>query len=318
MKQKISVTIPVFNEEKNLYTLYQRLIQVLVSIDHEFEIIFVNDGSSDNSKSTLNQIAEENPCVKVIHFTRNFGQTAAMMAGFDHADGEIIVPMDADLQNDPEDIPLLLAKLDEGYDLCSGWRKKRNDKMLRKKIVSRIANKLISKISRVNLKDYGCTLKAYRKSVIKGVKLYGEMHRFIPIYASWEGAKISEIPVRHHPRVHGKSSYGLERTYKVLLDLIVIVFLDNWVYKPIYLFGGFGLFNFFIAILAFSYATYLKFYKGIDYILTPLPLLTTMTVITGIMCILMGLLAEMIMRTYCEAQKKKAYLIRETRNIGKS
>lgn len=318
MKQKISVTIPVFNEEKNLYTLYQRLIQVLVSIDHEFEIIFVNDGSSDNSKSTLNQIAEENPCVKVIHFTRNFGQTAAMMAGFDHADGEIIVPMDADLQNDPEDIPLLLAKLDEGYDLCSGWRKKRNDKMLRKKIVSRIANKLISKISRVNLKDYGCTLKAYRKSVIKGVKLYGEMHRFIPIYASWEGAKISEIPVRHHPRVHGKSSYGLERTYKVLLDLIVIVFLDNWVYKPIYLFGGFGLFNFFIAILAFSYATYLKFSKGIDYILTPLPLLTTMTVITGIMCILMGLLAEMIMRTYCEAQKKKAYLIRETRNIGKS
>jgi hypothetical protein len=226
--------------------------------------------------------------------------------------------MDADLQNDPEDIPLLLAKLDEGYDLCSGWRKKRNDKMLRKKIVSRIANKLISKISRVNLKDYGCTLKAYRKSVIKGVKLYGEMHRFIPIYASWEGAKISEIPVRHHPRVHGKSSYGLERTYKVLLDLIVIVFLDNWVYKPIYLFGGFGLFNFFIAILAFSYATYLKFSKGIDYILTPLPLLTTMTVITGIMCILMGLLAEMIMRTYCEAQKKKAYLIRETRNIGKS
>jgi glycosyltransferase involved in cell wall biosynthesis len=318
MKQKISVTIPVFNEEKNLYTLYQRLIQVLVSIDHEFEIIFVNDGSSDNSKSILNQIAEENPCVKVIHFTRNFGQTAAMMAGFDHADGEIIVPMDADLQNDPEDIPLLLAKLDEGYDLCSGWRKKRNDNMLRKKIVSRIANKLISKISRVNLKDYGCTLKAYRKSVIKGVKLYGEMHRFIPIYASWEGAKISEIPVRHHPRVHGKSSYGLERTYKVLLDLIVIVFLDNWVYKPIYLFGGFGLFNFFIAILAFSYATYLKFSKGIDYILTPLPLLTTMTVITGIMCILMGLLAEMIMRTYCEAQKKKAYLIRETRNIGKS
>lgn len=318
MKQKISVTIPVFNEEKNLYALYQRLVQVMVGIDHDFEIIFVDDGSSDNSKDILDQIAEEDLRVKVIHFTRNFGQTAAMMAGFDHADGEIIVPMDADLQNDPEDIPRLLAKMDEGYDLCSGWRKKRNDKMLRKKIVSRIANKLISRISRVNLKDYGCTLKAYRKSVIKGVKLYGEMHRFIPIYASWEGARISEIPVKHHPRTHGKSSYGLERTYKVLLDLIVIVFLDNWVYKPIYLFGGFGLINFFIALFSFSYATYLKFYKGIDYILTPLPLLTTMTIVTGIMCILMGLLAEMIMRTYCEAQKKKAYLIRETRNIGAS
>ena len=318
MRQKISVTIPVFNEENNLLPLYQRLIKVLIQIDCDFEIIFINDGSSDKSRDILDQIAGKDTRVKVIHFTRNFGQTAAMMAGFDYADGEIIMPMDADLQNDPEDIPRLLAKLEEGYDLCSGWRRKRNDKLLTKRIASWVANKLISRISGVRLKDYGCTLKAYRKKIIKGVKLYGEMHRFIPIYASWEGAKISEIPVKHHPRTRGTSSYGLNRTYKVLLDLIVIVFLDNWVYKPIYLFGGFGLINFFISFFSFSYATYLKFYEGTSYIQTPLPLITTMTIVTGIMCILMGLLAEMIMRTYIESQKKKAYLIREIRNIGES
>jgi glycosyltransferase involved in cell wall biosynthesis len=238
-----------------------------------------------------------------------------MMAGFDFASGEIVVPMDADLQNDPEDIPRLLAKLDEGYDVCSGWRKFRKDNIWKKRVASKIANKLISKISGVKLKDYGCTLKAYRKSVIKGVRLYGEMHRFIPIYASWEGAKISEISVNHDARIFGKSSYGLERTFKVLLDLIVIVFLDNWAVKPIHLFGGFGFFNFIISFLSMCYASYLKFFKGISFIQTPLPLLSTMTFVTGTMCILMGLLAEMIMRTYYETQKKKSYLIKSTRNI---
>ncbi len=315
MKKKISVTIPVYNEEKNLKKLLERILIVMEGLGCEFEIIFINDGSRDDSKKHMDRFARKNKNVRVIHFTRNFGQTAAMMAGFDHASGDVIVPMDADLQNDPEDIPLLLAELEKGYDVCSGWRKKRHDS-IKRKISSSLANKLISKISGVKLKDYGCTLKAYRKSVIKGVKLYGEMHRFIPIYASWEGAKISEIPVRHHPRVHGSSSYGFERTFKVLLDLIVIVFLDNWVYKPIYLFGGFGFLNFCVSFASFLYATYLKIFQNVSYIQTPLPLLTTMTIVTGIICILMGLLAEMVMRTYYEAQKKKAYLVRETRNLG--
>ncbi len=315
MRRKISITIPVLNEEKNLEELLNRICKVMDGLDFDYEVIFINDGSRDNSKDILDRIAQTYKNVKVVHFTRNFGQTAAMMAGFDNASGDVIVPMDADLQNDPQDIPFLLAELDKGYDVCSGWRRKRHD-TIKRKIASFLANKLISKISGVKLKDYGCTLKAYRKSVIKGVKLYGEMHRFIPVYASWEGARISEIPVRHHPRVHGKSSYGLERTFKVLLDLVVIVFLDNWVYKPIYLFGGFGLINFLVSFVSFLYATWLKIFQDVSYIQTPLPLLTTMTIVTGIMCILMGLLAEMVMRTYCEAQKKKAYLIRETRNLG--
>jgi glycosyltransferase involved in cell wall biosynthesis len=281
----------------------------------DFEIICVNDGSRDSTGNIIDELADRDKRVKGVHFTRNFGQTAAMMAGFEFAEGEIVVPMDADLQNDPKDIPKLLAHLDQGFDLCSGWRKARKDNLWKKRIVSKIANKLISKISGVKLKDYGCTLKAYRKSVIKGVRLYGEMHRFIPIYASWEGAKITEVAVNHLPRIHGKSSYGLERTFKVLLDLIVIVFLDNWAVKPIYLFGGFGFFNFVVSAVAFSYATYLKLTEGISFIQTPLPLLSTMTIMMGTMCILMGLLAEMIMRTYYETQQKKSYLIKSTRNI---
>lgn len=316
MNYKISVTIPVFNEEKNIPKLYEQLLASLTNMECDFEMIFVNDGSRDNSRKILDELAMHNPRVKVVHFARNFGQTSAMMAGFDFATGDIIVPMDADLQNDPEDIPRLIDKIEEGFDLCSGWRNKRQDSHLSRNLVSRIANKLISTISGVRLKDYGCTMKAYRKNVIKGVRLYGEMHRFIPIYASWEGARITEIPVRHHPRAYGKSSYGLERTFKVILDLIIVTFLDNYAQKPIYVFGGFGLLSFIASILSFAYATYLKFFENTAYIETPLPLIVTMTGVTGIMCVLMGLLAEMIMRTYYESQQKKVYLIDETRNLS--
>ena len=315
MKKKISVTIPVYNEEKTLVKLYLELVSTLEKLDYEFEIILINDGSFDNSRDEINQISEHDARVKGIHFTRNFGQTAAMMAGFDYATGDIIIPMDADLQNDPSDIPRLIEKIEEGYDVCSGWRNDRKDAPLRRNLVSRMANKLISTISGVKLKDYGCTLKAYHKDVIKGVRLYGEMHRFIPIYASWEGAKIAEIGVKHNPRIHGKSSYGLERTFKVLLDLIVVTFLDNYAQKPIYVFGGFGIISFTASFLSFFYALYLKLIKGISFILTPLPLISTMTFVTGVMCILMGLLAEMIMRTYYESQQKKVYLIDEVINV---
>ena len=315
MDEKISVTIPVYNEEKNIDTLYGKLITVLDAMDCEYEIIFVNDGSSDDSPKIMNQLSDKDTRVKVIHFTRNFGQTSAMMAGFDHATGDIIIPMDADLQNDPEDIPRLIDKLSEGFDLCSGWRKNRKDGTFKRVLVSKIANKLVSKISGVNLKDYGCTLKAYRKKIIKGVRLYGEMHRFIPIYASWEGAKIAEIPVNHNPRIHGKSKYGLERTLKVLLDLIVITFLDNYAQKPIYVFGGAGFVSLLLSLGTFSYATWLKIVKGTFYIQTPLPVLSAMTLLAAFMCILMGLLAEMIMRTYYETQQKSIYLIDNVRNI---
>jgi glycosyltransferase involved in cell wall biosynthesis len=251
----------------------------------------------------------------VIHFRRNAGQTAAMMAGVEYARGEIIVPMDADLQNDPRDIPLLLEKLAEGFDVCSGWRKDRHDHSLRRILPSRIANWLISKVSGVQLHDYGCSLKAYRRDVIKGVRLYGEMHRFIPIYAHWLGARVTEVPVRHHPRVAGQSSYGLERIFKVLLDLIVVKFLDRYAQKPMYVFGGFGLLNFLVSLGAGIWAVYLKVWGGISFIQTPLPLLVVMAAITGVMCVLLGLVAELVTRTWHESRDKGTYIVGDSRNL---
>ena len=275
----------------------------------------VNDGSIDASASILNDLATHDFRVKIIHLSRNFGQTAAMMAALDHASGEVIIPMDGDLQNDTADIPRLLAKLAEGYDVVSGWRKHRKDHPIKRNLVSRVANRLISWISGVHLHDYGCSLKAYRSQVIKGVKLYGEMHRFVPIYASWEGARITEIPVAHHPRIHGKSNYGLERILKVVLDLISVKFLSGYYQKPMYVFGTIGLLCLLLAFVSGLYALYLKFFQGLSFIQTPLPLLVVMTSITGIMFIMMGLLAELIVRTYHESQSKQVYVIRETRNF---
>ncbi len=311
----ISVTIPVYNEKQNLAPLYERVTDVLRQLQRPWEIIFVDDGSTDGSREVLDQFAAGNPAVKVVHFRRNFGQTAAMLAGLDFAQGGIIIPMDADLQNDPQDIPQLLAKLDEGYDVCSGWRKARQDAALRRNLPSRLANRLISVISGVYLHDYGCSLKAYRRDVIKGVRLYGEMHRFIPIFASWQGARVTEIPVTHHPRLHGESKYGLERVLKVVLDLIVVKFLHNYAMKPMHIFGGFGLISLSISFLSGLIAVYWRLAGTAYLIQTPLPLLCVMTAITGIMCILMGLLAELNTRTYYESQGKLSYLVGETRNL---
>jgi len=278
-------------------------------------MILVNDGSTDGSRAILDELASRDGRVKVIHFRRNFGQTTAIMAGIDYSSCDVLIPMDGDLQNDPQDISKLLSKLQEGFQACSGWREDRKDHALKHNLPSRIANWLISKISGIHLHDYGCSLKAYRREVIKGVKLYGEMHRFIPIYATWQGARVTEIPVAHHPRIHGKSKYGLERTFKVILDLIVVKFLTQYAQKPIYVFGSFGLFSLFVAFIAATAALYYKISGLKSFIETPLPLIFVMASITGIMCILMGLLAEIIMRTYYESQGKSVYLIDECCNL---
>jgi glycosyltransferase involved in cell wall biosynthesis len=311
----VSVIAPVYNEEKSLATLYDLIREALEKEGLRWELVLVNDGSADNSPATLDVLAEGDPRVKVVHFRRNYGQTAAMMAGINFASGDIIVPIDADLQNDPADIPRLLAKLREGFDVCSGWRKTRKDDSLRRNLPSRLANMLISRVSGVRLHDYGCSLKAYRKEVVKGVKLYGEMHRFIPIYASWHGARVTEIPVNHNPRMHGKSNYGLERIFKVLLDLLVVKFLYRYAQKPIYVFGGIGLASLALSGLLACYSIYLKIFEDLSFIRTPVPLLVVFTAMTGIVCILMGLLAEILMRTWHESQDKTVYEVRGTKNI---
>ncbi len=311
----LSIIVPVFNEEKNIQALLNKVLDVMPVVGCPFEVIFINDGSTDGTKPILDELAKMDHRVKVAHFRRNYGQTAALMAGIDLSSGDVLIPMDGDLQNDPEDIPRLLAKLEEGYDVCSGWRKNRKDHALRRNLPSRIANFLISRISGVHLHDYGCSLKAYKKEVIKGVKLYGEMHRFIPIYASWEGAKVTEIPVTHHPRTQGKSNYGIERTVKVLLDLIVVKFFAKYAQKPIYVFGFFGILNLIIAMCAAVASVSYKIFEGKAFISTPLPLLFVMCSIMGIMCILMGLMAEVLVRTYHESQSKPVYFVSESRNF---
>jgi glycosyltransferase involved in cell wall biosynthesis len=311
----VSVITPIFGEEDNVEPFFAALLPVLRGLGRDFEIIAVNDGSHDESLQRLRAASVAIPELRVIDFRRNYGQTAALLAGIDYATGEIIIPIDADLQNDPEDIPVLLAKLDEGYDVVSGWRQYREDHAFRRNFVSRVANIFISWISGVKLKDYGCTLKAYRREVLKGVRLYGEMHRFIPIYASWMGARTTEIPVRHHPRRFGSSKYGLERIGKVLLDLMVVKFLERHFAKPIYVFGGFGLFTLFLSVISFGTMLYLKYVKGLSMILTPLPLLTALTFLVGFMSLLMGLLAEMLVRIYFDSEGRAPYQVRELINF---
>lgn len=312
----ISLTVPVYNEHEALLPLFEKVSRVMDGHGLPWEIIFVNDGSTDGSTEVLDRMAEQDPRVKVIHFRRNFGQTAAMMAGFDFACGETIIPMDGDGQNDPEDIPRMLAKLDEGYEVCSGWRKDRQDNAIQRNIPSILANKLISAVSGVALHDFGCSLKAYRAEVIKGVRLYGEMHRFLPIYAKWHGARISEIPVSHHARVSGHSKYGLERVLKVLMDLMTVKFLDKYMLKPMYLFGFWGMI-FFAASLFFTLWTLYMRTQGYYFTGTPLPMMAVFSFMTGMICVLMGLLAEMITRTFHESQGKAIYLVSKTRNLDK-
>lgn len=314
-KSMLSVITPIYGEEESIDLLLADVLPVLRSLRQDFEIIAVNDGSHDASLQVLRSASTRIPELRVIDFRRNYGQTAAIMAGIDYAVGDVLITIDADLQNDPEDIPALLDKLNEGYDVVSGWREDRKDDAIRRKFVSRIANRLISWISGVRLKDYGCTLKAYRRDVLQGIRLYGEMHRFIPIYASWMGARTAEIPVRHHARQYGRSKYGLNRIAKVLLDLMVVKFLDRYFVKPIYIFGGFGLLSLVISVVSGLTVFYLKFVHGTSMISTPLPLLTALTFLVGFMSLLMGLLAEMLVRTYFESQGRAAYFVRELINF---
>ena len=308
--KKISIIIPIYNEEENLKQLFAEIYDIMTSLKFKFEVIAINDGSLDNSLKVLKKLSQQHSDLKIINFTRNFGQTAAMSAGFDNAAGEIIIPIDSDLQNDPRDIKNLIKKIDEGYDVVSGWRKNRKDSKFKRNFLSKVANKIISLISGVKLHDYGCTLKAYKKSVLQEVKLYGEMHRFIPIYTHLRGAKITEIEVNHRPRVAGKSKYGMERIFKTMLDLIVVKFIAKYFKKPIYLFGGVGLALLFLSCLSFSWAVLLKI-AGTSFIKTPLPLFSSMSFILGIVCILMGIMTEVIVRIYFESQDKKSYIVDE-------
>src|SRR4051794_6390237 len=310
----ISVFLPVFNEEPNLLPLHAKLDEALKALGRSAEIVYVDDGSTDGSLKILREISQLDPRVRVVALRRNYGQTAAMAAGIDAAKGDVLIPMDADLQNDPADITRLLKKLDEGYDVVSGWRKNRKDKMITRKIPSMLANRLISWIGGVPLHDYGCSLKAYRRESLQDVRLYGEMHRFIPIYAAWAGARVAEIPVEHHARTMGKSKYGLSRTVKVVFDLMTIKFMASYQTKPLYVFGWVGLLTLaasvFCALLAFL-MKYANWPHHADFVQTPLPVLAMVMLVLGIQFFLMGLLAEMQVRTYHESQSKAIYAIRE-------
>ncbi len=313
---RLSIVVPVYDERDNLPLLSEAVHKTLVPLNLSWEMILVDDGSKDESLQVLEALAAADPeHTRVIALRRNFGQTAAIAAGIDHAQGEIIVLMDADMQNDPVDIPRMLEKLDEGYDVVSGWRKRRQDTFITRTLPSRIANGLISMVTGVHLHDYGCTLKAYRREVITGFRLYGEMHRFIPVYANSVGARIVEMPVNHHPRKFGKAKYGLERTLKVVLDLFTVTFLNRYANKPIYLFGGTGILLIIPSILLLLYLFVRRIWFGTSVLASPLFQMSTMIFILGFQSILMGLIAELLARTYHESQNKPTYTIREKINI---
>lgn len=307
----LSIVVPLYNEYQNIQALHDDLTAVLVEMPLDYEIIYVDDGSTDQSLAALKEIAVADTAVTVIQLRRNFGQTAAISAGIDLATGKVVVCMDADLQNDPADIPRLLAKLDEGYDLVSGWRQQRQDHWFWRKSVSSIANRLISVITKVKLHDYGCTLKAYRRDLLSHIRLYGQMHRFIPALAVLVGASMVEIPVNHRPRVHGKSNYGLGRTFRVILDLFTVKFLSSFSVHPLHLFGGSGLALIGLSFIAGTIMVFRKLVYGLSIVQTPLLLLSALLFILGFHSILMGLTAEMVIRTYYESQNKPIYVIRQ-------
>ncbi len=313
----LSIILPVYNEAKNIKLQYNKIIKGIKPIKKKYEIIFIDDGSTDQSFENLSNLAKTDKNLKIIQFRRNFGQTAAMAAGIEYARGEIIIFMDADLQNDPNDIKKLLDKLDEGYDVVSGWRVNRKDKLFLRKIPSKIANKIISIISEVPLHDTGCSLKAYRSDILKKVKLYGEMHRFIPVHASWIGARIAEIPVNHHARKYGESKYGIRRTFKVLLDLLTIKFMGSFSTKPIYLYGGLGLILFILSFISSLAVILMKIFKNTNMTGNPLLLLTVLFVLMSFLLTLMGIQAEIMIRIYHENQNKPPYHINQLINIKK-
>ncbi|MBL8092004.1 MAG: glycosyltransferase family 2 protein [Anaerolineales bacterium] len=313
----LSIVIPVYNEHDNLPMLFEAIYATMKNINQSWEVVFVDDGSADNSLEILQGYAQKDPeHIRVVSFRRNFGQTAAIAAGIDYSVGDIIVLLDADMQNDPADIPLLLAKLDEGYDLVSGWRKIRKDNAITRNFPSMIANKIISWVTGVHLHDYGCTLKAYRREVLEGFRLYGEMHRFIPVYANSVGAKITEMSVNHHPRRFGKTKYGMERTVKVILDLFTVKFLVSYSAKPIYVFGSAGGFLILLSAISLGYLFVRRVFFEVAISTSPLLPMTAMFFILGFQSILMGLIAEMLVRTYHESQRKPTYTIRKKININ--
>jgi len=313
-KPYVSIILPVYNEESNIQLQYEQIVDGLKGWKKTYEILFVDDGSTDFSQSILSDIASSDKKVKTIFFRRNFGQTPAMAAGIDYSSGEIIIFMDSDLQNDARDIPLLVEKIEEGYDVVSGWRKERKDRFFSRKLPSRLANRLISRVSGVPLHDLGCSLKAYNGEVLRQVNLYGEMHRFIPIHASWIGASIIEIPVRHHPRKFGESKYGIKRTFKVLLDLITVKFMGSYSTKPIYMFGGIGFLLLFGSFISGTTVILMKIFLNHSMIRNPLLLLTVMFIMLSVMFILLGILAEILIRIYHESQNLSPYRIKKIIN----
>jgi len=315
---KLSIVIPIYNEAENIPLLHKAVHLALKGVKYSWEMILVDDGSQDKSPEELEKLSSKDPkFVKVILLRRNFGQTTAIAAGIDHASGDIVVMMDADLQNDPADIPGMVSKIDEGCDVVSGWRYERKDTFLLRVLPSRIANGLISWITGVHLHDYGCTLKAYRRNILSGFRLYGEMHRFIPVYASSVGAKIIEVRVNHHARKFGKAKYGLERTTKVILDLMTVKFLSSYGSKPNYLFGGLGLIMMAISFALVIFLVINRLVAGEHIVRSPLLQMSVMLFMLGVQSILLGLIAELLVRTYHESQKKATYTIRKLLNLKK-
>ena len=309
---KLSIVVPVYNEEKNLPELFEQIMAVMQPLEMDWDVTFVDDGSRDASVEVIRLLQAQAPNrVRMVVFRRNYGQTAAISAGINQSDGDVVILMDADLQNDPADIPLLLEELDKGFDVVSGWRKNRQDNQLTRNLPSHLANKLISSSTGVHLHDYGCTLKAYRREILDSINLYGEMHRFIPVYAREAGGKISEVVVHHHPRKHGKANYGLERTVKVILDLFVVQFLMKFSQKPIYLFGGVGLGLMGISFSLFLWLAIRRIVSAVSVLGSPWFQISVMMFILGFLAVLLGLIAELVMRTYYESQDKKTYAIRE-------
>lgn len=311
----VSLVIPCYNEEESVDELLNEAFGVLDNNGLSGEIVIVDDGSRDGTWARLEQWAEREKRLKLVRFRRNYGQTAAMVAGLDHAAGRIIIPLDADLQNDPHSIPDLLEQIEEGFDVVSGWRKARQDAFLSRKLPSQIANAIISWVSGVKLHDYGCTLKAYRREVLDPVHLYGEMHRFIPIYASWSGAKVTEVVVNHRARKYGTSKYGIMRTFKVILDLLVVKFLGTYGTKPIYFFGGLAFFFFGSSVASAGYTLYAKYVHNVWAHRNPFLIIAVFLALIGMQSLFFGLLAEIAIRTYHESQDRPIYWVRERRNV---
>jgi glycosyltransferase involved in cell wall biosynthesis len=313
----LSIVVPIYNEVENIPELHEELQGVLDTLDRQYEIIYVDDGSKDGSFGLLKQLADRHPEVVVIQFRRNFGQTPALAAGLEASRGDVVIFMDGDLQNDPAEIPRLLQTMDEGdFDVVSWWRKNRQDAEISRKLPSRMANWLISKVSGVELHDYGCTLKAYRRDVLKNVRLYGEMHRFIPAYAAWAGATVTELAVNHRARKYGKSKYGINRTIKVLLDLLTLKFLSSYSTKPIQLFGGLGAVCFLFGILSTVFVLYARLFEDVRVHRNPVALIAVFLFLAGLLFITQGLLAELVTRTYFESQGKSTYVIRSILGRG--